>query len=426
MNFSQKLKLIFNDEGLRNKILFVLVALVLFRFLANVPIPGVDPSRLAALLDSSAGGFLNFLNIFSGGGLSTMSIVMLGVGPYITASIIMQLLGMMSKRIKEMKTEQGEAGQRKLSQYARMLSVPLAALQGFGLMKLLESQGVLPQLTLSDLTTNLIIIIAGSVFLMWIGELISEYGIGNGVSLVIFAGIISALPGQAYTLYQNALLDPSQIPVILAFVLIAIIVIYAIVYITEAERLVPIQYAKQSRGGKGASTVNSYLPLRLNQAGVIPIIFALSIVIFPQMIAGFLATSANESVVGVANSINAFLANPWYYGSIYFVLVILFTYFYTAVTFEPKQVAERLQKGGAFVPGIRPGNQTEEYLGDIVSKITLVGAVFLGVVAVLPVIIQGLTGYQALAVGGTGILIVVSVITDLIKKIDAQVTMREY
>jgi len=426
MTFSQKLKLIWTDQSLRNKILFVLGALVVFRLLANIPIPGVDPIQLSALLESSTGGFLNFLNVFSGGGLTSMSIVMLGVGPYITASIIMQLLGMMSSRVKEIQTEQGEAGRAKISMYSRLLSVPLAAIQGFGLLKLLQTQGVLPGLTTADLATNLLIIVAGSVLLMWVGELISEFGIGNGVSLVIFAGIVSVLPGTAWNLYQNILVDTSQIPVVIAFAVIALVIIYAIVFITEAERPVPIQYAKSSRGGKTAGVVQSYMPLKLNQAGVIPIIFAISVLVFPQMVAGFLSVSENESVRNGALAVTEFLANTWWYGGIYFVLVVLFTYFYTAVTFEPKTVAERLQKSGAFVPGIRPGTQTEQYLGEVVTKITLFGALFLGTVAVLPIIIQGITGYQALAIGGTGILIVVSVLIDLVKKIDAQVTMREY
>ena len=426
MSFIHKLQFIWTDVSLRNKILFILAAMVVFRILANIPIPGIDPVQLRALMESSEFGFLNLLNIFSGGGLSTMSIVMLGVGPYITAAIIMQLMTMMSPRVKEIQTEQGEQGRMKMSMYSRLLSVPLAAVQGFALLKLLQSQGVLPGLTGFDVLTNLIIVVAGSVLLMWIGELISEFGIGNGVSLVIFAGIVSALPGMVWNLYQNVTNDPSQMPVVVAFVLIALVVVYAIVFITEAERPVPIQYTRSSRGGKSAGVVQSYMPLRLNQAGVIPIIFAISVLIFPQMVAQFLAASENETVQAGALMVVEFLANTWWYGAIYFALVVLFTYFYTAVTFEPKTVAERLQKSGAFVPGIRPGSQTEHYLGEVVTKITLFGALFLGTVAVLPIVIQGITGYQALAIGGTGVLIVVSVLTDLIKKIDAQITMREY
>ena len=425
-SFLLKLKPLWTDESLRNKILFILFMMVLFRVLANIPIPGVDQFQLQNLLDSSTGGVISFLNVFSGGGLSTLSIVMLGVGPYITASIIMQLLGMMSPKIKEIQQEQGDAGRRKIAMYSRTLSVPLAAVQGFGLLKLLESQGVVTDAVGSGLLVNLLIVIAGSVLLMWMGELISEFGIGNGVSMVIFAGIVAALPGQLWLAYQNVLADPSLAPIFAGFAVLAVVVIYFIVYVTEAERLVPIQYAKASRAGGRAQAVQSYLPLRLNNAGVIPIIFALSVLIFPQMVAGFMQSSANPATQELALNILAFLANPWYYGSIYFVLVVFFTYFYTAATFDPKKVADNLQRGGAFVPGVRPGSQTEEYIGQIVTKITLVGALFLALVAVLPVVLGGLTGIQTIAIGGTGILIVVSVVTDLVKKINAQLTMRTY
>ena len=305
--------------------------------------------------------------------------------------------------------------------------MPLAAIQGFGLIKLLQSQGVLGNLTTVELMVNILIVVAGSVLLMWIGELVSEFGIGNGVSLVIFAGIVAILPGQIFSLYQNLLVNPADIPLYALFLLVTFVVIYAIVYITEAERPIPISTAKQSRGsGRSAGAVSSYLPLRLNQAGVIPIIFAISVLIFPQMVAQFLAVSANPAVASVGQSVLQGLANLWIYGGIYFVLTFLFTYFYTAVTFDPKQVADNLQKGGSFVPGVRPGTQTEAYLGNVMTKITLVGAIFLSVVAVLPVVIQGITGLQSLAIGGTGLLIAVSVTIDLVKRLDSQITMREY
>jgi len=265
------------------------------------------------------------------------------------------------------------------------------------------------------------------VLLMWIGELVSEFGIGNGVSLVIFAGIVAILPGQLYTLYQNLLNDSALLPLYLAFAVISFVVVYAIVFITEAERPIPIAQAKQTRGtARTTNAVQTYLPLRLNQAGVIPIIFAISVLIFPQMVAQFLSVSANPSLAAVGQQILEWLANLWIYGGAYFVLTFLFTYFYTAVTFDPKQVADNLQKGGSFVPGVRPGAQTEEYLGDVMTRITLVGAIFLAVVAVLPVIIQGLTGLQSLAIGGTGLLIAVSVTIDLVKRLDSQITMRQY
>lgn len=421
-----KLNLIWNDAGLRFRILFVLFAFILFRILANIPLPGADLAALARMLEGSAGTLLGFLDIFSGGGFSNLSIALLGVGPYITASIIMQLIGMMDPKVKEMQRE-SEAGRKKISMYSRLLSVPLAAIQGFGLIRLLQSQGVIGQLTSFELAVNLLIIIAGSVLLMWIGELVSEYGIGNGMSLIIFAGIVAALPGQFMQLWQNLQVDSTLIPLYGLFFVLTLIVIYAVVFITEAERPIPVTYAKASRQGGGrTSNVQTYLPLRLNQAGVIPIIFAISVLIFPQMIAQFLSVAGPAWTHEPARAVLETLANLWIYGGIYFVLTFLFTYFYTAVTFDPKQVSDNLQKGGAFVPGIRPGQQTEQYLGDVVTKITLVGAVFLSVVAVLPVAVQGMTGINSLAIGGTGLLIAVSVVTDFIKKLDSQITMREY
>lgn len=424
--FAQKLRLVWGDQVLRNRILFVLFGFMIFRVLANIPMPGANLDALAGLLGSEGGELLGFLNIFSGGGFANLSIALLGVGPYITAAIIMQLLGMMSTKIKEMQRE-SEAGRKKISQYSRLLTVPLAAIQGFGLIKLLESQGILGPLTTPELLLNVLIVITGSVVLMWIGELVSEFGIGNGVSLVIFAGIVAILPSQIGTLYQNLLIDSSLVPLYLAFVVVTFVVIYAIVYITEAERPIPISQAKQSRGSaRTTGAAQTYLPLRLNQAGVIPIIFAISVLIFPQMVAQFLSVSANPEVAQAGQTILQWLANLWIYGTAYFVLTFLFTYFYTAVTFDPKQVADNLQKGGSFVPGVRPGIQTEEYLGNVMTRITLVGALFLAVVAVLPVVIQGLTGLQSLAIGGTGLLIAVSVTIDLIKRLDSQITMREY
>lgn len=421
-----KTKLVWNDQVLRNKILFVLFGFMLFRVLANIPIPGADLAALGRLLSGEAGDLLGFLNIFSGGGFANLSIALLGVGPFITASIIMQLIGMMSEKVKEMQRE-SEVGRKKISQYSRILSVPLAAIQGFGLIKLLQSQGVIGYLSTPELLTNILIVVAGSVLLMWIGELVSEYGIGNGVSLVIFAGIVAILPGQVFTIYQNLLVNPADVPLYLFFIVMAFAVIYAIVYITEAERPIPISYAKQSRGSsRSLGSVQSYLPLRLNQAGVIPIIFAISVLIFPQMVAQFMSVSTNPTFAEIGREVLQAMSNLWIYGGAYFILTFLFTYFYTAVTFDPKQVADNLQKGGSFVPGVRPGTQTEEYLGNVMTKITLVGAVFLATVAVLPVAIQGITGVQSLAIGGTGLLIAVSVTIDLIKRLDSQITMREY
>ena len=420
--FFQKLKLIFKDPDLRKKILFVLAMLAVFRFCAAIPIPGVDILKLRAFLGGNQ--FFGLLNIFSGGALSNLSIVMLGVGPYITASIIMQLLTMMIPRLKEMYQEEGEIGRKKFNQYSRFLTVPLAMAQGYALLAMLEKQGVLGHLSVFDRFTNMAIVMAGSILLMWIGELISEYGIGNGVSLMIFAGIVASIPTQI----QQALFafEPSQIPMILGFIVSGFLIVAGVVVITEGERPVPISYAKRIRGMRVYGGSSTYLPLRVNQAGVIPIIFALSILLFPQMIAGLLSGVQNSFIQNFSQMLLNAMNNPWVYASFYFILVFAFTYFYTAVTFDPEAISSNLQKSGAFVPGIRPGRPTAEYLGKTITRITLVGAVFLGLIAVLPLAMRAMTGLVSLTIGGTALLIVVSVVLETIKQIQAQVVMREY
>ncbi len=422
MAFFNKLKLIFQDKILRKRILFTLFTLILFRVLAVIPVPGVDHGRLAQFFSNNE--FLGLLNIFSGGGLSQLSIVMLGVGPYITGSIIMQLLTIMSPKLKQMYQEEGEAGRRKFAQYSRILTVPLAIIQSFAFIKLLQSQQVFAHLLPFALATNILIITAGSVLLMWIGELITEYGIGNGVSLIIFSGIVAQIPLEIGQLRYA--FDPSQIPLYLAFIAVAAIVIVAVVVITEAERPIPITYAKQVRGNKVYGGTSTYLPLRINQAGVIPIIFALSILLFPQMILKFLQNSSYAIIKSISGIILGVLANSWFYAIAYFILVFVFTYFYTAVTFDPDQISTNLQKNGAFIPGVRPGNSTSDHISRILTRLTLVGALFLGFIAVLPLIMRAVTGITAISIGGTALLIVVSVVIDLIKKIDAQISIREY
>jgi preprotein translocase subunit SecY len=420
--FFHKLSVIVTEPAIRNRILFVLGALVVFRALATIPIPGVDVSVLEQFFTNNQ--FLGLLNIFSGGGLANLSIVMLGVGPFITASIIMQLMTVMSPALKSMYTEEGEAGRAKFTQYSRMLTLPLAILQGFGFLTLLESQGVITGLSTFGFAVNVVLIVAGSMLLMWIGELVTEYGIGNGVSIIIFAGIVATLPSVASQLLFSY--DPAQLPLYIGFVLVALGIIYAVVVMTEAERPVPITYAKQSRGGATYGTSSSYLPLRLNQAGVIPIIFALSIILFPQMVLNILSAFDLPWVLGANETVTTFLSNQVYYGAIYFVLVFLFTFFYTAVTFDPDAIAKNLQRNGAFIAGIRPGGHTAEYLGNLVTRLTLVGALFLSLIAVLPVGMQAATGVATLAIGGTAVLIVVSVVLDLIRRLDAQISLREY
>ncbi len=420
--FFTKLKLIAADPDLRRRILFVLGILVLFRALAAIPIPSIDVARLAEFFANNQ--FLGLLNIFSGGGLANLSIVMLGVGPYITASIIMQLATLMSPRLKALYQEEGEAGRRKFGQYARLLTLPLAFIQGFSFLVLLERQGIVPDLPLVATLVNVLIIAAGSILLMWLGELITEYGIGNGVSLIIFAGIVAALPTTVSQLLFTFSVE--QIPLYLGFLAAALVIIGAIVVVTEAERPIPVTYAKRVRGMKVYGGVSTYLPLRVNQAGVIPIIFALSILLFPQMIFNFLSETGGEILAAISSALSSALANGWVYSILYFVLVFLFTYFYTAVTFDPETIATNLQKSGAFIPGVRPGATTSEYLGRILTRITLVGAVFLGVVAVLPIAMQAVTGIAALAIGGTALLIVISVVLDFIRRVDAQLSLREY
>ena len=422
MNFTNKLKLIFQDKNLRSRILFLLGFLVLFRVLAAIPIPGVDAEKLSQFFSNNQ--FFGLMNIFSGGGLSTLSIIMLGVGPYITASIIMQLMTMMSERLKALYHEEGEAGRRKISQYSRLLTLPLGMLQGFAFLNLLKSQGILGDLTNFEMLVNISVIVAGSILLVWIGELMSEFAIGNGVSIIIFAGIVASLPR---TISQMAVtFDVSQIPVYLAFLVVAIVIIAGVVVVTEAERPIPINYSKRVRGGKVYGGVSTYLPLRVNQAGVIPIIFALSILLFPQMIFSFLSQLNNEAIKNISDIGLNLLSNQWIYGISYFILVFLFTYFYTAVTFDPEAISTNLQRGGAFIPGIRPGANTSQYIAKVLTRITLVGASFLGFIAILPLIMKGITGIASLAIGGTALLIVVSVVLDLIKKVDAQVSIREY
>src|ERR1035437_150210 len=420
--FWTKIAIVFKDPVLKRRILFTIGALVVFRLLATIPVPGIDVSTLDKLINSSQ--FFGMLDLFSGGGISRLSIVMLGVGPYITASIIMQLLTMMIPSLKNMLHEEGEAGRQKLSQYSRVMSVPLALIQSVGFLILLENQAVIPHLAPFVLLVNVLVVTGGSVLLMWIGEIISEFGIGNGVSLIIFAGIIARLPSVAGQF--AAAFSVANIPVYLVGLAVAIVVIGAVVYITEAERSVPVTYAKQVRGNKVYGGVLTYLPLRLNQAGDIPIIFAMSILLFPNIIANFFSHSSNVLVATYATTVMGWISNQWVYGIGYFILVFLFTYFYTAVTFDPQQISENLQKSGAFIPGVRPGDSTMQYLGRIVTRITLVCALFLGIIAVLPLIMQGFTGGTSFAIGGTALLIVVSVVIDLIKKVDAQIAMREY
>lgn len=419
---TRKFNILFSDRYLRNSILFTLVMLIAFRFLASIPVPGVNPAVLQQFLQNNE--FFSFLNLFSGGGLSQLSIVVLGVGPYITASIIMQLMTTVSPKLKTMFHEDGSAGRKKFNNLSRLLTVPIALIQGVGILTLLARQGALPELGIEGMVANVLVVTAGAMLVTWIGELITEFGVGNGVSLLIFAGIVSSVPSVLNQLVQAYI--PSELFNYVIYAIVVLVVIVAVVLVNEAERRVTITYAKQVRGMSTYGGADTYVPMKVNQAGVMPIIFALSILLFPQMIAGWLLESDISWLAEAAKGVNFVLQHNVWYPVIYFILVFGFTYFYTAITFDPEAMAENLHKSGAFVPGIRPGVSTEEYFAKVASRLTFVGALFLGLIAVLPIVLLSTTGNTAVAVGGTGILIVVSVVLDLIKKLDAQIAMRQY
>jgi len=420
----EKIILLFKIKDLRIKIFFVLGMLVIFRILANIPIPGIDAERLRAVFAGNQ--VLGLLNIFSGGGMENLSIAMLGLGPYITATIVMQLLTMIFPKLEAMYKEEGETGRQKFNQISRILTVPFSIIQAYSMLMLFKSQQVLGDITALQMAISITTITAGAVFLMWLGEIISEKGIGNGISLLIFAGIVSRTP--VYIKQVIATWNPSMIPSYIAFFVAAIIIVFGVVLITEARRNIPVSYAKRIRGRRMFGGVSTYLPMNVNPAGVIPIIFALAILLFPGMIANFLSAAGNPTVVSIAKSVANFFNNTWIHGAFYFILVVLFTYFYTAVTFDPKNVAENLQKMGGFVPGIRPGKPTSDFIRYILNRVLLIGGVFLGLIAILPSIVQGITGVQVFAfvVGGTSLLIVVSVVLETKRQIESQLTMRDY
>lgn len=417
-----KLEQIWKAKEVRNKILYVLGMLVIFRFLAHIPIPGVNEAALKSLFASNQ--VLGMLNLFSGGGMETFSIIMMGVAPYITSSIIFQLLGMIMPKIEEMQKE--ESGRSKINMWTRLLTVPLGFLQAYGMITLLRrsAAGILGEVAIIEMGVMLITITAGTILLMWIGELITEQKVGNGISLLIFAGIVAALP----QMIQQAIVtfDQTQLFTLIGFVVITLITVVGVVIINEGQRNIPIQYARQIRGSRAFGGTSTHLPLRVNMAGVIPIIFAISVVLFPSMIAQFLIHAKTAWIASFAQWVITIFNNQLIYGIIYFVMVFAFTYFYTEVVFHPDRIAENLQKQGGFIPGIRPGKNTSDYLSLTSRKIVLFGALFLGLIAVLPLVMRYFTGVQAFAIGGTSLLIVVSVVIDTVKQIESQLTMREY
>ncbi len=412
----------FKIPDLRKKLLFTLLIFLIFRIAAHIPVPGVDLVALKNLFAQNQ--FLGLLDIFSGGTLARFSIIALGLNPYINASIIFQLLTMVFPRLEELQKE-GEAGREKINQYTRIVTVPLAVLQSLGMYALLKNQGIISPLAVPNLVALVATMTAGSIFLMWLGELISEHGIGNGISLLIFAGIVGRFPisiGQTLATFEA-----TNVFNLVIFAIMALVVVGAITVVNEASRQIRIEYAKRIRGGRIYGGQPTYLPLRINQAGVIPIIFAISLVLLPSMFGRFLEQVPQPQVAAIAKFLaDSFNPGSLIYNLVYFLLVVGFTYFYTAVIFNPEKIAEELRKHGGFIPGIRPGRPTSDYLNWILTRITLAGAIFLGLVAILPSIAQNLTGIATLTIGGTGILIVVSVVLETVKQLEAMMIMRSY
>jgi preprotein translocase subunit SecY len=413
----------FRAPDIRRRLLYVLGILIVFRFLAHVPVPGVDQAKLGQYLSNNA--LFSVLDLLSGGGLSSFSVVALGVNPYINASIIMQLMSGVIPSLQNLQRE-GEYGRNKINQYTRYLAVPMALLQSYGFLALLNSQQILSSgfdLANGATLTQIATLTAGSMTLMWLGELITEKGIGNGISFIIFAGIVSRAPAAI-----SGFLTNPNLPLVIGFAIIAIVSVAVIIYIQEGQRRIPIQYASRVRGRRMYQGGQTFLPLRVNQAGVIPIIFAISILLFPQQIASYFTGSEVGFVKDIATGIVTFF-NPRTipYVALYFGLTVGFTYFYTAFTFKPDDTAEQLRKNGGFIPGIRPGRPTADYLARVVTRITIAGALFLGIVATLPTLL-GLIfpSLSGIALGGTGLLIVVSVIVETMKQIEAQLLMRNY
>ena len=418
-----KFEKIWKIKSLRKNVLFVIAMLVIFRIVAHIPVPGVDIQGLREFLGGNQ--ILGLLNVFSGGTMQNFSIVMLGIAPYITSSIIFQLLTMIVPKLEEMSKE-GDSGRQKINSYTRLLAVPLAFLQSFGMIKILSQSGnaLLGDISVYQLFIIMLTITAGTIFLMWIGELISEKKVGNGISLLIFAGIITGLPIALRNAFVNY--TSSDLYTYVGFAVIAVVTVVGVVFISEGQRNIPVTYAKQTRGQKSYGGSQSHLPIRVNMAGVIPIIFAISLIMFPPMIAQFFVNAESTWIASVAMWTVRIFQNQIVYGTLYFTMVFGFTFFYTAVIFNPKQIAENLQRQGGFIPGIRPGKETQEYLQKTMVRINLTGATFLSMIAVMPLALQGLLGTQSLVIGGTSLLIIVSVAIDIAKQIDAQILMHEY
>ncbi|GAB4219043.1 MAG: preprotein translocase subunit SecY [Candidatus Microgenomates bacterium] len=418
----EKVKSIFRDPDLKRKLYFTLFIFLAFRLFAFLPVPTINLVKLKNLFASNQ--FLSLLDIFSGGTLVNFSVMALGLNPYINASIVLQLMTILFPSLEQLSKE-GEYGRFKINQYTRFLTLPLTLIQAIGIYVFLRNQNIIGSLNFIEFLSFILTMTAGTFILVWFGELISEYGIGNGVSLLILAGIVGRLPVDlSRTLI---IINQEMIFNIIIFLILSLAVIASIVYINEAVRKIPVFYAKRIKGNKMYQGASNFLPLKLNQSGVIPIIFAVSFVLFPQLIGNFFVNLKNQTIFGIGKFlVNVFSPTGFFYNFFYFFLVVAFTFFYTIVIFNPQKIAEEIQKNGGFIPGIRPGSATKEFLEKVLYKITSVGAVFLGIIAILPVIVSKITGINNLIIGGTGILIVVSVILETFKTIEAQLVMKNY
>lgn len=422
----------FKIPDLRRKILYTLAMLVIFRMIASVPIPGVDRTGLREFIETNQ--LLGMLNLFSGGGLNNFSVAALGVYPYITATIIMQLMTPIIPRLNELSME-GQQGRNQIDRYTHYITVPLAMLQGYGQMLLFSSDqsgnliknfGLFDRATALPTIAILFTLTAGTMLLVWIGELITENGIGNGISIIIFGGIVASLPGAVFGLVTGGSIAQNFFGTLL-FLVIGLITIVGIVLINEGQRKIPVHHAKRVRAGRqyGGNTTN--IPLKVNSAGMIPLIFAVSIMVFPGMVANFLSGSGVEWLGNFAQNLSEWLAPDTVpYNVVYFFMVVGFTFFYTMVIFQQQHIPESLQRQGAFIPGVRPGRQTGQYLQRVLSRITIVGALFLGIVAILPFIAARITGVENLLLSATSLLIVVGVAIDTMRQLESQLMMRNY
>ncbi len=413
---------LFKVPELRKKVLIVLLCLTVFRLMANIPLPGIDINQLEQFF--AANQMFGLFNIFTGGALSNISIAFLGIGPYITASIIFQLLTIVFPSLKEMLKEGTGKEKERFEQYVRIATIPLAAVQGFAMLSLLRSQQAVIISSPLDWLRNIVVVVASSMILMWLGEIITEQKLGNGISLIIFSGIVIDLPRQFLSTFLN--IQTTQIYNLISFLLLALFIIVGVVIVSRGERRIPVHYAKQVRGTKIYGGASSYLPLKVNQAGVIPIIFAISILMFPSMFGQLLANSKSPTLLKLSLSLKNFGPQSIWYLIIYFVLVFLFTYFYTFIVFEPDSISENLQKQGGFIPGYRPGKTTTDFLSTTVNHLTLFGAIFLGIIAIVPILLERFTGITTIAIGGTSLLIMVEVAIEINQAIESQLMMREY